>query len=80
MQKVKVKVIRPEAWIEEALPVARWLALGLPYDHIVLGIMHRVDGSDGGGRRRGSAGFETFGQLTGSCQEAALQLRAFKRN
>ena len=35
--KVKVKVIRPEAWIKETLPVARWLGVGLPYDHIFLG-------------------------------------------
>ena len=35
--KVKVKMIRPEAWIKETLPVARWLGVGLPYDHIFLG-------------------------------------------
>ena len=28
--KVKVKAVRPEAWIEENLPVARWLGVGLP--------------------------------------------------
>ena len=30
---VKAKVIRTEAWIEETLPVARWLGVRLPYDN-----------------------------------------------
>ena len=34
---VQEKVKRPEAWMKEALPVARWLEVGLPFDHIFLG-------------------------------------------
>ena len=30
----KAKVIRAEAWIKKTLPVARWLGVGLPFDHI----------------------------------------------
>ena len=49
--KVKVKVICPEAWIKETLPVARWLGVGLTVGHQQL--VHTIHTSDAA-RREGA--------------------------